>query len=506
VNGPIGEKRKGMGLIRTSSYNQKDNQSLQAQEDAIRARAFVEGFEIIKIIVEETVSAFKNTVDKRKGMQELLETALEDFEIEGIFFLEESRTTRQFEDFTLLVYREIKEKRPEVKFFSVNKMGEWDPYKIDALINNLNASHISLKRSQESIDLQRNFLKRGKRPGSELPFGYIKNKVTGNEEIELFESKIVLFIFFLASWGYSQQKVANILSDFKVPSPGNKPKWSSKTIEYILNNSQYLGHLPWNVGSRTNTSRKKKVGEYDLIVNHHTPIIPITLWTLAHQTIEMQKQLGGNNVTPFILRGLIHCKNCNQVLKTKDATPSKAKRKYLFYYCPVCKNKVDMNNFNKLIIEELKQKLKMRKSSSKIEIRAMLSKMIKNLQHVFSQLKDELKVIEYKENIQSLQSTKDEEWKLILNTAKVKLEKNIREFSSALEHVTALLEDPKMDAIIEQLSDLDVTNFSSIELRTLCLIYFKEILIDFINGCHVTIDSEGIPFVSLGTLLENTHA
>src|SRR5699024_8720425 len=127
--------------------------------------------------------------------------------------------------------------------------------------------------------------------------------------------------------------IADLLNELEIPSPNNH-RWSSGTVDYILNNDQYLGHLPWNVRSHLNTSRKKQRGEYELIFHHHEAIISTILWNLAHQAIQLHKENGKNNDTPFFLRDMLFCKACDTALVARNNTPRNAKKKYLIYRCP----------------------------------------------------------------------------------------------------------------------------------------------------------------------------
>lgn len=291
----------GVGIVRRSDVKQKNNASLETQSEEIRARAKMEGYHIVKIFVDDANSAYHKTVTERKAMTDLLEMTLSDeSNIEAVFFYEESRVSRKFYDFTLYIHDVIKKQKPHTKFFSTSKQGEWDSYDIGTIIDFATAARESINKSARAKDAQTSSLSRGERPGSHVPYGYklvfssdadgyVDPKSKGEQVIHQEQAQIVLFIFYLTSWGHSQQTIANVLNEVNIPSPQNKT-WSSGTVDYILNNDQYLGDLPWNVRSHLNTSRKKQRGEYDLIYNHHQPIISTLLWNLAHQTIHLHKE------------------------------------------------------------------------------------------------------------------------------------------------------------------------------------------------------------------------
>jgi site-specific DNA recombinase len=490
-----------IAIIRRSSHNQKKNHSLEDQEKEIRARALLEGYELVEIIVEDAISAFKNTVIDRAGMKKLLEMALdESLNIEAVLFYHESRLTRQFEDFFLFIYREIKEVKPEMKFFKVSEMGEWDPFSLSAVLNSAQSAIESMNKSKNSKKKQMLFLEELKRPGSSRPFGYTyKGKY---EQIpDPYESRIVQLIFFMATWGYSQGKIAESLNELAINSPNNK-KWNGKTIDYILNNPQYLGHLPWNVGSRTNTSRKNISGEYDLIENHHTPIISPVLWILAHQTIEKHKLSGGNNDTPYILRDLLVCSSCNQKMRTKDTSPSNSKKRYMYYVCPNCKGKVDVTVLNDVIIQDLAEKLRMREAYTKNEITLMLSNKLKVVKEIYTNFINQLKLVDYKMNLVGVSKISAEDWSYVLKISKSHITKEMKEAASIIEQIHAILQDTAEPDLKNIMAKLDINNFTRTELRTLCLINFKEIRIDLKKNKHVSLEYMLFPFIAIEEYLD----
>ncbi|MEC2076101.1 recombinase family protein, partial [Metabacillus fastidiosus] len=282
-----------VGIARRSDHKQKNNASIETQSEEIHLRANKEGYEILEIFIDDANSAYHKIVTKRQAMQDLLETVLSE-EIEAVFFYEESRVSRQFYDFTLFIHDVIKKEKTHVKFFSTCREGEWDPYNIVSVINLATAADLSIKKSRRAKDGQKTALGKNQRPGSSPPFGYYLEyptqslnegnikKLKGELLLHKDEAAIVLFIFYLTSWGHSQKTIAELLKDAGVPSPTGK-EWSGGTVDYILNNDNYVGHLSWNIRTHRNTSRKKQRGEYDLIFNHHDPIISVLLWNITHQ-------------------------------------------------------------------------------------------------------------------------------------------------------------------------------------------------------------------------------
>lgn len=503
-----------IGIVRRSDIKQTQNASLETQSDEIRIRARKEGYEVLKIYTDDANSAYHKVVTRRLAMQELLEAVLnEENNISAVFFYEESRVSRQFYDFTLFVHDVIKKERQDVKFFSTCREGEWDPYDILSVINFATAADLSVKKSRRAKDSQKNSLNKEIRPGSDVPFGYKlffaedddesnKKHIKGVQVIDSNQASIVLFIFYLASWGHSQQTIADFLNGAKISSPNGKT-WSSGTIDYILDNDQYLGHLPWNIRSSRNTSRKKKRGEYDLLPNHHESIVNVLLWNLTHQTIGLHKQSGSNNKSQFFLRGLLYCHKCKEILVSKNETPKASKKEYLVYRCKLCKQKIDLKEVHEEVINELSSKWYMLLNEIERNAVAILTKRKKKIvKHRDSLLQYE-KNINLKEN--SLLTAPDKvnhnnNWDFILSISKTKLKRDIFKANSFIEHIELL--NDKFQAK-EMFSLIKISKLQNPEIRTLLLILFKRILVDFENGKLLYVDYKLAPFSEIEQYIDS---
>ncbi|MBM7571567.1 DNA invertase Pin-like site-specific DNA recombinase [Aquibacillus albus] len=487
---------RAIGIVRRSSLNQKENLSFEIQEQEILTRARMEGYELIEIIKEDAESSYHKNVKQRSGMQELLTKVLDDtLGIEAVFFYDESRITRQFDDFTLYIYRPIKFEKPYVKFFSTEYIGEWDPYDLLTTLKLANAAEESIKKSMRAKDAQKTLLKEGKRPGSKIPFGY-----SYDEDGEITpdrNAQIVRYIFSLAAYGHAEDIIANHLNDVEIPSPKGK-KWTGKTIDYILNNQFYLGHLSWNIAVSRNTSRRKQRGEYDLLQNHHEEIISATLWYLAHQVIELHKRQGKNNNTPFLIRNLLYCNSCNVALQSKDYTPSKSKKKYWVYRCPSCKSKIEATSLQDTILNDLYSKWDMKLATMKDDGKKMLSQRTKTLTTQLNHVKEQIRHIETSEKyLAESNSTNGHQWDFVLNTAKTMLIDQQTRFTNALENIDAITSDPNFDELMNQLLETNIQSFTNPEIRTIMLLFFKQIKIDFEQEHNIYVEYDLCPFTDI---------
>jgi site-specific DNA recombinase len=509
--------RNAIGIARRSDIRQQHNASIETQSEEIKLRATSEGYNIVEIFIDDANSAYHKIVTRRKAMTDLLEAALsEDLNIEAIFFYEESRVSRQFYDFTLFIHDVIKKEKPNTKFFSTCTLGEWDPYKVESIIKFATAASESVTKSRRAKDGQKNALSKKERPGSNTPFGYKlhfpyiagidehPNKIKGEQILHSEAATIVLFIFYLASWGHSQQSIADLLNEAGTTSPKGK-EWSSGTIDYILDNDQYLGHLPWNIRVSRNTSRKKQRGEYDLVFNHHEPIINVRLWNITHQTIELHKQNGKNNNSPFFLRGLLYCQKCNQSLISKNETPKNSKHTYLVYRCSSCKNKLVMEEIHNEILKELSSKWYVTLAQMEYNISKLITKRKLKIEEHRDSIRNQLREIALKEEflINSPEKVaQNSDWDFILSISKSKLSRDLFKANTFIEHIELLAEGLHSNQIF---SLLKLNKLKSPEIRTLQLTLFKKIEVDFENGKLLFIDYKLAPYSEIDQYFETIN-
>ncbi|PZX07406.1 resolvase-like protein [Psychrobacillus insolitus] len=507
--------KNAIGIARRSDIKQKHNASIETQSEEIRLRATSEGFNIVEVFIDDANSAYHQVVTSRKAMTDLLEAALsEDLNIEAIFFYEESRVSRQFYDFTLFIHDVIKRDKPYMKFFSTCTFGEWDPYKVESIIKFATAASESVAKSRRAKDGQKNALSKKDRPGSKIPFGYKlhfpylaetdenPNNIKGEQILHPDSARIVLFIFHLSSWGHSQQSIANLLNEAGITSPEGKV-WSSGTIDYILDNDQYLGHLSWNIRVSRNTSRKKQRGEYDLIFNHHEPIISVHLWNITHQTIELHKRNGKNNSSPFLLRGLLHCQKCNQSLVSKNETPKNSKHSYLVYRCPSCKKKLILDEIHNEILKELSSKWYVMLENLEHTLAKLMTKGKSKIEEHRNSIKNQLQEITLNEEFLINDPEKvnqNSDWDFILSISKSKLNREIFKANTFIEHINLLTDGFHSNQIFTLLK---LNNLQNPELRTLLLTLFKKIDVDFENGKLLYVDYKLAPFSEIDLYYES---
>lgn len=238
-----------VGYVRWSHDSQSLGHSLEIQEAVIISRAKLEGYKVIVLFIDAATSAYHTPAQKRKVMLNMKQYVLSNSNVTGAIFYEESRATRLIDDFVLKILGPIKEARPNFIVYSTQIEGEWDennPY-VQA---KLAYAHEEVEnKSQRSYDYHKSIINDSpspQRPGSRNPFGYAKTTLNDNEIKTNEYSVIVVFIFYLYSFGYSDKKIADLLKKASIPPPSADAKgWSDSSIRYILSNYWYIGDLSW---------------------------------------------------------------------------------------------------------------------------------------------------------------------------------------------------------------------------------------------------------------------
>lgn len=124
--------------------------------------------------------------------------------------------------------------------------------------------------------------------------GYGKN-LNGNLVIVEDEAEIVRIIFSLFLQGYGYRKIKKHLEKHHIKTVTEKDTWSTSTIDRILSNEKYTGHVLLQktyVDDFLTRKQIKNDGKFDqyLIENNHEPIIPKEMF-LKVQELKAAKSL-----------------------------------------------------------------------------------------------------------------------------------------------------------------------------------------------------------------------
>ena len=514
---PIGDEalqpniKTAIGYIRYSDKKQDDNNSIAIQKRQIENKAQQEGYYIILWCMDKAVSATHKAALKRPWMKVLFASASLETFVGAIFFCEESRVSRRVNDFVKEVYDPLKEAKATIKFYSTTEPDEWDPDKPHIQAKLLIYRNESDYKKGRILQYQQNCLDPSKgqkviRPGSPLPYGYVKDKegeivVDNSEQM----ADIVYLIYYLASWGYSNKFIASFLNECEIPSPKEK-SWVASMIDKILQNLFYQGHLTWNVRDSHTNSKRKELGQFDLFENYHEPIIPQHLADIVKQMKSFKNQFGRNMDTPFTLKDLMICKSCELPLTSKNFTSGKSKKEKHVYRCVKCKKCVEVKHVHDIVFKKFFEHLSkngvvMKKEvirtlkSWKKTLKQKQDKVLKTLQHV----KEQERITIYGTDLTEIEFANS-----IAITLNYLSEKGT-ELTNIIGKVEQMLNTAELEILFSRFFGLDSNSLSELELRSLCLFFIEKIEMNLSN-VNLAIQYKLTPFVDLEKWISQTTA
>ena len=166
-----------------------------------------------------------------------------------------------------------------------------------------------------------------------VPYGYvITNNKTMTFEVEPTEAEVVRKIFelYIGGWGY--KKIANYLTEQKIPTPRMnerarkeakgeecklkvRPEWSIVTIQGILTNDFYIGTLRQGKYTRkkiNGTDIKKDESEHLVFENNHEAIIDYRTFAIAQEALKKRSKSNYRGVKKYdnVYSGLMVCGDC----------------------------------------------------------------------------------------------------------------------------------------------------------------------------------------------------
>jgi len=224
--------------------------------------------------------------DKRRGFQKMLE-ACRNGEVDQIVAKSISRFGRNTID-VLKVLRELKSMNIGV-YFEIENLDSLDSsqYLMIELIASI-AQDESKNRSENIKWGMRHSMSCGNIILNDKNFlGYRKNP-TGDLVIVEDEAKIVRIIFNLFLQGYGYRKIKEHLEKHNIKTVTGKDTWSTSTIDRILSNEKYVGHVLLQKTyvedflSRKQIKNDSKIAQY-LVENNHEPIIPKEMFLKAQE-------------------------------------------------------------------------------------------------------------------------------------------------------------------------------------------------------------------------------
>jgi site-specific DNA recombinase len=502
-------KKVAAGYIRWSDDVQTKGHSFKIQEREVLYRAKLEGFQAVVLFVDQATSAFHKSAQKREKMKEMKNFVLSSSSVNAIIFYDESRVSRQIEDFALNIIGPIKFEKPGFKFYSTKTDGEWDENSPITQIKATIDHEESQKKSIRSYDYQKSHTYNSNfpdRPGSRTPFGYSKVFKDNKKDHSLKtndDAIIVKLIFYLYSFGYSDKKIATLLNSTNVNPPSLNSNWSDSSVRYILNNLWYTGNLVWFTRTSYENSKPKPLVNRFFLQDHHKPLIGPHLWATT-QFIRNHKQNKDRMDSPFVLRDLVYCDRCQDKLSVKNMSPANSKKKYLYYHCKYCKKKLNLFELHTKIFEEFTQRWGREIERQQDRIKGIYIKWKKTLETKISEQKEQLYQLRYKFSFVKKENEFfqeiSESFKLQINF----LEQEQVHLKETLEKLEHLYKDSKPEELFNRFKE-DIYKYSNEEKRAIFLLSIKKISINFERENFSSIDYRLTPYVEIEKVIDDIN-
>jgi site-specific DNA recombinase len=509
--------------IRYSTKKQTDGLSEQYQSNYNHRLINKVNGVLIDQYKDKGTSGYHTVVTQRPEMVKLINN-IKSGNINCIVFYEESRLSRRIIDFYVDFLEPILAVNPKVKFFKSSTGEEWDPNSDEAKQNLIAAYNESAKKAAIAKSSQKVILDEGKRPGGKLPYGIkdiTRDSIYPNEDII-----IVLYIFHLASWGYSERKIAKQINSLELQeSKFTKRKWDHSSIHYILNNPIYIGVGSWDRRFSKHNSTPKPMDQISLF-NEFAPVIPMKLWKLAHVELNRKNKMkatvdGTNsNVTrmsnSFLLTDILTCAKCNGLLKAKNSIKngkySKKKtrdgRPLKYYFCPNCDFRIDSEELENIIIEKIKQEIFSHFSST-----AISKKVNSWIKHIQEEIQSEKEMFEWysfqSQKINKLKKTLTiEHIQLLEMISKNQIEKithSLSDYQNTLDELKNIKQDNILNILSDRLFTIGnkETLLNNIEKRYLLFSAIEQLTVKPTkNGIKIGIEYRDIPLPTLQNQLK----
>ena len=322
-------KRAGL-YCRLSKDDERTGESLsiENQKRILEKYALDNGFEIIDTYIDD---GYTGTNFSRPGVQRLLEDA-KNGRIDVIIVKDLSRFGRnyievgQYTDYIFPTYN--------IRFIAVSDNVDsaddenrgLDMAPIMNVFNEWHSANTS-KKIRQVIEAN---ARAGKYRATYAPFGYVKG--TDEKHLPVIDEPAagyVKSIFEMRASGMSPNHIAGELNDRNVPVPSDYREqkfgiastrnshhlWSDTTVNQVLKNPTYLGHLVQMRSTTVSYKNKKHVtkdpDEMIWVYNTHEAIVSQELWDRCRE-MEASVSQGKKQKTGIVqpLSGLVFCADC----------------------------------------------------------------------------------------------------------------------------------------------------------------------------------------------------
>ena len=230
--------KKLVGYCRVSTDNQKEEGTIEIQENSLKKYADKNGYELVKIFEDNGISG-GSELENRPGLAELFSYTENNKEIEGVLIFKLDRLARD-----LYIQEHLIKKLEGLnkKLISIEEphLDSNDPMRkafrqFMGIVSELEKAFITMRLSGGRI----NKAQKGGYAGGAIALGYkTKNKILIIDEKQ---AEIIRMIFKMKRYKrMGLREIARELNEKGVPT-ARGGKWYAGTIKYILENPLYKG-------------------------------------------------------------------------------------------------------------------------------------------------------------------------------------------------------------------------------------------------------------------------
>lgn len=228
-----------IGYARVSTENQREEGTIEIQNEEIKAYCLANGIELVRVIEDEGVSGSREPID-RPGWIELIGELTNNSAIDGVIIYRLDRLARDLRIQENIIHDlQVKRKKRLISIKEADLdsgdfsrvmlrqiLGSFAEYEKNLIANRLKAGRFSKAKC-------------GEKAGGSIPIGYksVGKKLVVNED----QRGVIKLIFSLRRYKrLSMAGIAKELNSRQVPT-ARGGLWHAGTIKYILENRIYKG-------------------------------------------------------------------------------------------------------------------------------------------------------------------------------------------------------------------------------------------------------------------------
>ena len=411
---------------------------------------------------------------------------------------------------------------------------DWTAIQFRFLINEMPVTDTSKK--------VRNVISRRQADGEwicSVPYGYIISNMK-KQEISVVpdEAEVIRKVFELYNDGWGYKKIANYLTDKKIPTPRMKeiqraeergdecklkakPEWSIVTIQGILSNDFYIGTLRQHKYTRKKihgVDTKVDESEHFVFENHHEAIVDYKTWAYTQEQLKKRTTTHYRGVKEYdnVYSGFMFCGDCGSPMfsmSRSDIAPAYTCGTYHKRGLKGCSSHHIRVDFLDSILKEYVKKVRDNSQDMIKELETSIKKEsteVKESENTFSLLesqlsdaKDELKAVK-KRKIKEIAKA-DEDTASIIEETYAEIEDELINRIKGLQNQMNLSVDKRNDIIrINRLAKTaidifnDILNKKNLDKKDLELIIDK--IIVFEDRIHVKLKADIDNLLKIGVV------